>query len=227
MADTPKVPLLVRLTWKIEQWRGRFSLPVGRTLGSLLFYGRPFLENAFGIVTQTLVREPALRFRCHQVGKRLRMYGPAPRIMGDGIIEVGDEAEFGPDMVLLVGLGLPQPALLSIGNDVRFGPGTMIYVAREVRIGDHCRTGPGVKIYDTDLHPLDAEMRRQNYGTITMASTAPVLIEDDVWIGANAIILKGVTLHRGAVVGAGAVVTDDVPPATVVAGNPARVVRRV
>jgi acetyltransferase-like isoleucine patch superfamily enzyme len=227
VGNTAKIPLLVRLIWKIERWRGRLALPTGHAVGGLLFYGRPLVENAWGTLMQAVIREPALRYRCAHVGKRLRMYGPTPRIIGDGIIEIGDDVEFPPDMVILVGLGMPLPARLHIGNDVRFGPGTMLHVARSVCIGDHFRTGPGVKIFDTDLHPTDADLRRQNYGTIEHAAAAPVTIEEDVWIGAAAIILKGVTLHRGAIVAAGAVVTRDVPPFTVVAGNPARVVRQL
>lgn len=227
VSDLRKIPLLARLTWKIEQWRGRASLPLGRTLGGLLFYGRPFLRNAWDVAMQALVREPALRYRCASVGRRLRLYGPIPRIMGDGIIDIGDGVEFPPDMVILVGLGLKPLARLCVGNDVRFGPGTMLYVARGLRIGNHCRTAPRVSIYDTDLHPTDADLRRQNYGTLEHAASAPVVIEDDVWIGAQAIILKGVTLHRGAIIAAGAVVTEDVPAFAVVAGNPARVIRQL
>jgi acetyltransferase-like isoleucine patch superfamily enzyme len=225
VADKPGVHLLVRLIWKVEQLRGRFVLPVGKLIGGLLFYGRPLLSNAWGVLMQALVREPAFRYRCARVGRGLRLYGSGPHIMGDGRIEIGDSVEFNANTVLLVGLGLSGGARLSVGNDVRFGPDNMIVVARELRIGDHCRTGPGVKIYDTDMHALDADSRRQNYGTIDQASTAAVRLEDDVWIGANAVILKGVTLHRGAIVGAGAVVTSDVAPFTIVAGNPAQVVR--
>jgi len=215
------------LIWKVEQLRGRVVLPAGEAIGGLLFYGRPLIANAFGVLMQALVREPAFRYRCAHVGRRLRLYGPAPHIMGDGQIDIGEGVEFNVNTVLLVGLGLRAPARLSVGNDVRFGPDNMIVAANDVRIGDHCRTGPGVKIYDTDLHALDPDRRRQNYGTIEHAATAAVRIEDDVWIGANAVILKGVTLHRGAIVGAAAVVADDVPAMTVVAGNPARIIRQL
>lgn len=227
MRDKAGVPLLVRAVWKIESWRGRAYLPAGRRLGSLLFYGRPLVSNAVGVVLQALIYEPALRYRCAKVGRGLRLYGRGPQIMGSGVIEIGDQVEFMPDNVLFVGLGASASAGLYIGNDVRFGPGTMIHVACQVRIGNHCRTGPGVKIYDTDMHALVADTRRQNYGTSASAAYAPVVIEDDVWIGANVVILKGVTLHRGAIVGAGAVVTRDVASHTMVAGNPARVLRSV
>ena len=91
----------------------------------------------------------------------------------------------------------------------------------EVRIGSHAMIGPGVQIY-TAAHPLRAADRNEGWEV-----AKPVAIEDNVWIGGSAILLPGVTIGRSAVVGAGAVVTRSVPPDTVVAGNPARIIRRI
>lgn len=91
----------------------------------------------------------------------------------------------------------------------------------EVRIGNHAMIGPGVQIY-TAAHPLQADERNEGWEV-----AKPVVIEDNVWIGGSAILLPGVTVGRNAVVGAGAVVTRSVPANTVVAGNPAEVIRRV
>ena len=74
---------------------------------------------------------------------------------------------------------------------------------------------------DTDFHPLTPEGRAED---INAGSSRPITIEDDVFIGMNSLILKGVTLSEGCVVGAGSVVSRDVPPRTIVAGNPAQVV---
>jgi acetyltransferase-like isoleucine patch superfamily enzyme len=100
-----------------------------------------------------------------------------------------------------------------------FMAGENIIVAKEsVRIGKDCAIAWGVTICDHDFHKLYVNDEVQ-------VETAPVVIEDNVWIGMNATILKGVTIGRGAVVGAGAVVTKNVAARTVVAGNPARVIR--
>ena len=90
----------------------------------------------------------------------------------------------------------------------------------EVRIGDNFQAGPGVQLL-TPEHPLDAVARR---GTET---ARPIVIGDDVWIGGGAIVLAGVTIGHRLVIGAGSVVTKDVPPDVVVVGNPARIVRRL
>ena len=90
----------------------------------------------------------------------------------------------------------------------------------EVRIGDNFQDGPGVQLL-TPEHPLDAVARR---GTDT---ARPIVIGDDVWIGGGAIVLAGVTIGHRSVIGAGSVVTKDVPPDVVVVGNPAKIVRRL
>jgi maltose O-acetyltransferase len=223
--NTQRVPLLVRLVWNIERCRGRVSLPVGAALGSLLFYGRPLLTNTWEVLMQALIREPALRYRCRHVGTGLRLYGSPPRILGDGIIDIGDRVQFGEDMFLLVGVGLPEPAHLEIKSHVTFFGHQVVYAARRVSIGNYCWIGGN--IYDNDAHSIDAIQRRPRLAEASKVRSAPVIIEDDVWVGLNAIILKGVTLHQGAIVGAGAVVSNDVPPFTIVAGNPARIIRRL
>jgi maltose O-acetyltransferase len=91
----------------------------------------------------------------------------------------------------------------------------------EVRIGNHVMIGPAVQIY-TAAHPLQAGPRNQG-----LEVAKPIAIEDNVWIGGSAVLLPGVTVGTGAVVGAGAVVTRDVPANVVVAGNPARVIREI
>jgi acetyltransferase-like isoleucine patch superfamily enzyme len=217
---------IVELNWKLEAQQGRFHLPAGRGLGSALFFGRPLLRNFWNTLLQALIREPALRYRC-SIGTGLRLYGPPPDIMGDGPISIGDRVEIAAPASWVIGFGLPEPAALHIGSDVRMGPHNIICAAKSVRIGNHCRTGPNVAIYYTDVHPLNAAQRRQNYGTMHLTASAPVTIEDDVWIGVGAIVLKGVTIGAGAIVGAGSVVTRDVAANSIVAGNPAVVVGQV
>jgi len=91
----------------------------------------------------------------------------------------------------------------------------------DVHIGNHVMIGPAVQIY-TAAHPIQAEPRNQGWEV-----ARSVMIEDNVWIGGGAILLPGVSVGRNAVVGAGAVVSRNVPAYTVVAGNPARVIREI
>lgn len=112
-------------------------------------------------------------------------------------------------------------ASLTIGDSCGFS-GTVICAACGVTIGDRVLLGANCTVTDSDHHPVDYLERRKAGGKI---KTAPIIIEDDVWVGMNATILKGVRIGRGSVVAAGAVVTRDVPPLSIVAGVPARVIR--
>jgi acetyltransferase-like isoleucine patch superfamily enzyme len=110
---------------------------------------------------------------------------------------------------------------LEVGSNFAMTGGALA-AAESISIGDNVALGADTTVVDTDFHPLDPALRRiqSNAG-----KTSPVVIEDDVFVGMHCLILKGVRIGRGSVVGAGSVVTCDVPPGVVVAGNPAQVVR--
>jgi acetyltransferase-like isoleucine patch superfamily enzyme len=93
-------------------------------------------------------------------------------------------------------------------------------VVGSITVGDNVVVGANTAIVDADFHPMEASRRGWTDG-----ATAPVVIEDDVFIGMNCLILKSVVIGRGSVVGAGSVVTRDIPPGVIGAGNPARVIR--
>ena len=96
-----------------------------------------------------------------------------------------------------------------------------IVAENSVSIGRRVQIGANCAIYDTDFHALDPERRCDKISQ----KTAPVVLEDDVWLGANVLVLKGAVIGHGSVVGAGSVVTGNIPPMVIAAGNPARVVR--
>ncbi|HEY0141297.1 MAG TPA: acyltransferase [Thermoanaerobaculia bacterium] len=132
----------------------------------------------------------------------------------------------------LIRLVTPE-ARVTIGAYSYFGPGSRIVCDREVTIGSYVYVADQVDIADTDSHSLQWRDRRAEAHAVaegrpvdrTPIAVAPVVIEDDVWIGTKASILKGVRIGRGAVVAAGAVVTDDVAPCTLVGGVPAKKLR--
>jgi len=120
-----------------------------------------------------------------------------------------------PVMIRTVGHG----AKIEIGDDVGVS-GCTISAKTLIRIGNRVLIGSGAVISDCDAHPVDPEERRQGLG----GTSKPVVIEDDVFVGARALILKGVTIGRGSVIGAGTIVTHDIPLYSVAVGNPARVI---
>ena len=111
-------------------------------------------------------------------------------------------------------------ANIELGERVFFNFNCVVLDVCRVRIGDYTLFGPGVQIL-TPVHPMNAEQRRRaEYG-------APVEIGADVWVGGGALILPGVRIGSRAVIGAGSVVTRDVPDGVFAAGNPCRVVREI
>lgn len=106
---------------------------------------------------------------------------------------------------------------LSIGDGTNVNGSARILVRSGIRIGAGCTLSWECQVLDNDFHTMTVDGRQR-------PSTAPVTLEDRVWVGTDALILKGVTVGEGAVIAAGAVVTKDVPAYAVVAGSPARVV---
>ncbi len=114
-------------------------------------------------------------------------------------------------------------SLLTIGDDFAMTGGSVI-CATTITIGNRVKVGANVVIMDTDFHPIRFQDRKAN---INNGKTAPIIIEDDVFIGTGTIILKGTTLGKGSVIGAASVVTKDVEPNSIYAGNPARKITKI
>jgi acetyltransferase-like isoleucine patch superfamily enzyme len=167
--------------------------------------------------------EPLFRSQCASVGRGFRMEA-LPYITGRGRIVIGERVRLsGKSGIGFGNRKMGQPEII-IGDDTFIGHDCHFGVGESIRIGKHCLIARGVSVRDMDGHPLDAERRRAGESSPAQG-IRPVVIEDDVWIGVGAVILKGVTIGARSIVGTGAVVSKDVPPDSVVAGNPARVVR--
>jgi acetyltransferase-like isoleucine patch superfamily enzyme len=148
-----------------------------------------------------------------------------------GNVTIGDHCTLGALFQALYG------GKIKVGRDTYIGPHTIIQSKEAVNIGDNVIIANNVLIVDNNNHPTSPEMRLamskcENYlldklWSWEYAESNPVSIESNVWIGRDARILKGVTIGKGSIVGLGAVVTHDVPAYSVVAGNPAVVVKEL
>lgn len=125
---------------------------------------------------------------------------------------------------------------ISVGDNCFIGEGTRLWSGEKIFIGNNVLISHNVNIVDTNSHEIDSVERAKRYQELiseghweTKGSiiTKPIYINDNAWISFNATILKGVTIGEGAIVAAGSVVTKDVPSWSMVAGNPAEVVRNI
>jgi maltose O-acetyltransferase len=119
------------------------------------------------------------------------------------------------------------PVYLDYGSRIAIGPRTFINAGltaldvAQITIGADCQIGPHVQLL-TALHPLEPRPRRDK-----LEAAKPITIGDNVWLGGGVIVLPGVTIEENSVIGAGAVVTKDVPAGCVAVGNPARIVKSI
>lgn len=163
-----------------------------------------------------LVLSKVYLFPCNKVGKLVTTRGK-PKIQNRGRIIIGDRVAIW-SIFDKTKLFVHPKATLIIGQYSRIN-GVHISVQQSVTIGKRVRIGPYTLIMDSDFHDVYNRSKSGKVGSIT--------IGDDVWIASRVIILKGVNIGRSAMVAAGSVVTHDVPENTLVAGVPARVIKRL
>ena len=149
--------------------------------------------------------------------------------LGSGRIRMGTAVEFGWPTSMEFHSGYSHIEAASLEAVIEIGDGAQInnsaFIKSEgagIRIGPQALIGSGVEILDSDFHELHPQRRRGGQPRM-----APVVLAENVFVGDGVRILKGVTIGRDSVIGAGSVVTASVPPGVIAAGNPARVVREL
>lgn len=163
---------------------------------------------------------PALNARVRlrgtsRLGSRVTLRG-RPTVSNEGLLTIDDRVRLVSTVATLELVSLPG-GHLEIGENTFINYGSSLVASNHVKVGKDCLIGTHVMIMDCDFHRVEDK---------TWDTTgSPIIIEDRAWLGNRCIVLKGVTIGHDAVVAAGSVVTHDVPPRTVVAGVPARVVR--
>lgn len=145
-----------------------------------------------------------------------------------GDVKMGDNIKFNNHTVFnFAGINRPtsisvsKDASLIIGDNCGFS-GTSIFCSKQISIGENCIFGVNTSIWDTDFHDIN----RRVPDDLNNTKSKPIIIQDNVFIGANTIILKGVTIGEGAVIGAGSIVTNDVEAFTINAGSPCKMINK-
>lgn len=213
-----------RLARKIRGYVRFFSLPNFAPYNWLVRLLSDGIATTWRAAIRVIVAEPYLKAHCRRVGRRVHTDCFLHWIQGNGVIEIGDDVLLdGKSSIAFTSRYAAEPTL-RIGNRCYIGHGCRFIVGRSITIGSDVRLAAGVTIREASGHPLNPALRAEGQAA-PPDSVRPITIEDGAWIGADATILAGVRVGQGAVVATCAVVTRDVPPNTVAAGNPARIVR--
>lgn len=153
------------------------------------------------------------------VGARVRLRGRAT-VTNRGSMSIGARVQL-VSTVATLELVSERGGRLEIGERTLVNFGCSLVAMGLVSVGADCHIGPHTMMLDNDFHRVEPERRLER------PPSRPIVIEDNVWIGARVIVLPGVTIGHGSCIGAGSVVTSDVPPRALAAGVPARLIREL
>lgn len=203
-------------------------LPVSgplRLLVRLLYACHATASNVLAFALRFFWYEPLFRGQCETVGRRFYMER-LPFFTGTGRIAIGDGVRLSGKSSFMFHNRFRSRPELSIGDGTFIGHDCHFRIANSVRIGERCLIAAHVDLSDFDGHPLDPARRRAGEPP-DANQVRRLVVGNDVWIGTGAAVLKGVVIGDRSIVGAHSVVTKEVPADVIVAGNPARIVRRL
>lgn len=197
-----------------------FNIPTVKWLHLPLYHLDHAVKEAVRHIFHVCWSVPLFKARCERVGKNLRLPNGIPYLEGGNLkIILGNNVTIGRTTIGASKV-FDEP-VLTIGDNSTIGFGSMISVSREVTIGENCMIAPGCLIMDSDDHPIHPGKRLLRE-PVDRNDVLPVRIGDNVWIGGNCAILKGVTIGDNAVIATHSVITRDVESNCVYAGYPAR-----
>lgn len=153
------------------------------------------------------------------LGSRVRLWG-VPAVKNEGRLVIGDRVRI-TSTIATFELGVGPEGTMEIGSNVLINYGCSFGATKLVRIGDRCNIGTQCILIDNAFHELDPDLRD------VQPESQPVILERNVWLASRVIVLPGVTVGENSVIGAGSVVTKDIPPNVLAAGIPARVIRPI
>ncbi|MBX9581906.1 MAG: acyltransferase [Gemmataceae bacterium] len=215
-----------RLARGARRWVATVSVPAPKVVVVPLVKAFLAARAVWHFGLRVFVCEPFLKAHCSKYGRGLRTDVYLHWIRGRGDLVLGDDVLLDGKCSITFAARFVDRPRLEVGDGTGIGHGCAFTVGKLIRIGRNCRIASDVWVFDSHGHPTDPERRRAGLPP-DERDVHPVEIGDNVWIGRRAVIFPGVTVGPGSVVSAGAVVTNDVPPDTVVAGNPARRVANV
>ena len=203
-----------------------FSLPAPALMVRPMLAIYLALRESYYFLVRLLICEPLFKAYCTQYGRGLRTGVYIHWVQGRGKLILGEDVFVDGKCSFLFTVRYTKEPLLRVGDNTVIGHGCSFTVGQQITIGKHCLIAPDVRMFDAPGHPTDPTLRKRG-APANAEDVRPIDIEDNVWIGAQSILYPGVRVGEGSVVATGSVVMNEVPPYTIVAGNPARVTGRL
>lgn len=210
-------PLYDRL-YRIGKSVRHFEVPPFKLVYQVLAWERYMRLTCWSTFTRVFYHTPIFKLRCRVVGKGLYLIGGMPLVMGHLSLIIGDDVIM-HGVSTFIGAKVFEDPTLHVGNNTHLGYQLIVNVGCDVTIGDNVLVGDRVSILSYDGHPVNPAERQLPAAKET---SKPIVINNNVWIGSNCTILKGVVIGENSVIANGSVVTAKVPPNTLAIGNPAR-----
>jgi len=201
-----------------------FSVPAPRPIVVPILVVVLGIRSAYYFFIRVFFCEPMFKAYCTRYGRNLHTGVFLHWVQGKGDIILGDNVMIDGYCTFSFAARFSDRPTLIVGNNTRIGHSNAFLIGKEIRIGNHCLFAGNVSVFDSSGHPTDPTKRLLRYPS-EPDRVRPVVIGDNVWIGAYVMIMPGVTIGDNSVVAAGSVVRDSVPPNTIVSGNPAQPVR--
>ena len=203
-----------------------FTLPAPRIIVRPILWAFLAARAGSEYARRVLVCEPLFKAHCARYGRRVRTGAFLHWVCGRGDIVLGDDVLIDGKCHFLFAARFSDCPTLTVGDHSFIGHDCQFTIGRRITIGRHCLIAGQARLYDSDGHSTDPGARLAGLPP-PEETVKPIVVNDNVWVGTGALILKGVTIGEGSVVAACAVVTRDIPPGVLVAGNPARIVRHL
>ena len=184
------------------------------------------LRASYYFLLRVFICEPLFKAYCKKYGRGLHTDCHFHWVQGKGDIVVGDKVRLDGKISITFAARFADHPLFEIGDNSSIGHNCDFRIGKRISIGRNCSLSGGILVMDSNGHPADPQPRWEGHAP-EPDDVRPVVIRDGVWIGLRCIIFPGVRIGEGSVISAGSVVRTHVPPYSVVAGNPAKLMFRL
>jgi len=215
---------------RLVRWAYRgvnnFAVPAPRIVVRPLLWLFLIIRSAYYFVVRVFFCEPMFKAYCAKYGRNLHTGCFLHWVVGKGDIVLGDNVTLDGKSSIHFAARFSDRPTLQIGNNSGIGHNCLFTIGKLISIGSNCTLSGDIIILDSNAHSTDP-LTRWASKPPEPEEIRPVIIRDGVWIGRQCIIFPGVKIGEGSVISAGSIVRSHVPPYSVVAGNPARVMFRL